>query len=1571
MVVRSLRRRPAGRWFLLAIFGLPLAAVVLRGADSPEHRSPQSPVESVFASQIPAANPPRLHLADDGRQLLGWIAGTADHAGQPVVVECGNRRNVLHVGEGNFFTWDYDLAEPGEACVTFAGQAQHITLVPAAALSECVFFVVDRPVYRPQQELHFAGYARRLEPDGRFRPIAGREAEVQVKFLSRNTTAGKIAVRTDDQGRFRGSYRFEPADGLGEYQLSVAGWRGSARVTLGEFRKSKVRLRITGQVGDEGLLLDLQALDFLDEPVAGSTVRLDIQVVHELAGQPAKELDRDQFAYARLPWGLIEPEQLPPEAALLLRSGQPPWVALSQARHVIAQSSGQVVLDAQGHGHYRYSLDNAWRNGRVSVVVRGVLVDDYGHEQRCTQHFPLGERESEDAPLKILLEKDLFAAYEPVQARIEPRGAALPQDARTTLVAMHLHSAATDDPFWGYGNAYHLQQQAIALNSLSQLRRRYPLRRLLEPFAAQRDLATAVPATDGRCRLRLTEPGAYMLVAVAHLPDGTTLRGETGCIVQAADDLPGIALSLDGQQYAPEETLRGTLHCRYAGARVLLTLQDGNGLRAWRTVDVPRGAARLEWKLPPGLTHGCVLAAQYADADQRLHLAEAFFDVAPTDRLIGVTATVQQTCQPGETVAVDIQVDRREAVDLVVSVYDESLLAVAPDRNPDIRSFFLADQRVRQSAALDFVRRRLGDLTLADLAARGQEADTSNGTSDQRAFLQRVRNSQSMHLGPEQVVILLRQAGVPAVTVPTAHRYYGLRWYYPLDPAAGRTAEVRLADVLRHVQENRWQLRLQNYGPLVLVHVEDRVLAEAAWQGQPGIDSLDFLPYAARGDARYSHGLSGNALVSAQALVSHLPAEVVEPLLEPATADGPVAVRRDFLDLAVWRCDLRSDEDGHARLEFRLPDSLTNWRVEVTAVSDALHVGRATARLRTIKPIMIWPIIPRIYTQGDEIRLYGSVHNRTDRPQRIRARLTADNGQVVGRDEATVEVPPRGNRPVYWTYRPEKAGFTQLLMTAVCDAGSDASLKRMPVVEPAVRQSIAWSGFCKGSAVLEVPAEVDRSQAELEVSLVPSLAADVLQSLDYLVEYPHGCVEQTMSRFLPAIFVAQTLQRAGIDAPGLQQRLPEVASAGIKRLLQLQQPDGGWGWQSGGNTHEMMTPYALYGLLKADEAGYRVHDREALDRGLDRLRQFIHHIGPTHAADRMYCMYVYSMRRPMEEAWWDFIETEHSAGGLSDYARALALEMAVRHGRRALAVSLADGLRGTAVHSGGLVHWRKAGFSRWGDDPLEITAAVLKALVTLDADDPLVPGILHYFAVHKRGNRWNSTKDTAMIIYAVCDYLARQQAQPDGNRTLRISLNDATPQDVSCLGGLAKTIRLPGSQLRAGRNVLVFHDARPQMMYRGVLHYRVCGRQLPPGEQGIAVRRRFFLLDENGQRVREIPAGGQVPRGCYLESVVEASHRIDAPMNYVLVQNPKPSGCEILPANDARYRQDGTPCDLREDKTAGVVYHHQQTPRQLIDRCVLRVELAGTYVVPPAEAELMYETQTRGHSGTFVLQVTE
>ena len=76
--------------------------------------------------------------------------------------------------------------------------------------------------------------------------------------------------------------------------------------------------------------------------------------------------------------------------------------------------------------------------------------------------------------------------------------------------------------------------------------------------------------------------------------------------------------------------------------------------------------------------------------------------VIPTDRTLTVTTTTPDTVGPGAEVKLGLQVNRTEEVDLVVSVFDESLLGVSGDLSGSIRDFFLADARGQGRAARDF-----------------------------------------------------------------------------------------------------------------------------------------------------------------------------------------------------------------------------------------------------------------------------------------------------------------------------------------------------------------------------------------------------------------------------------------------------------------------------------------------------------------------------------------------------------------------------------------------------------------------------------------------------------------------------------------------------------------------------------------------------------------------------------------------------------------------------------------------------------------------------------------------------
>jgi len=610
------------------------------------------------------------------------------------------------------------------------------------------------------------------------------------------------------------------------------------------------------------------------------------------------------------------------------------------------------------------------------------------------------------------------------------------------------------------------------------------------------------------------------------------------------------------------------------------------------------------------------------------------------------------------------------------------------------------------------------------------------------------------------------------------------------------------------------------------------------------------------------------------------------------------------------------------------------------------------------------------------VKLFGSVLNHTDKAQTFKVRLKVENGKILTPDEKSVTVKAKSSANVYWDFRAEQPGFTQLLMSAECAGANDASLKRLPVARAVAEQVVTKSGQVKnGGTTFSIPNDVDLASAKLEISFAPSLAADMADTLNYLVEYPYGCVEQTMSRFLPAIKVAQILKQFKVDHPELNRKLPGCVAGGIKRLLELQQPDGGWGWQDGGKTHEMMTPYALYGLLEAEKAGYAIPNETAIQRGLQRLRSFIDVMNENQAADRIYCMYVYTHRERLLGDWVDFLDRMQRSGKLSDYANALCLSMCVDQNQMTLAKKFAGDLRAKAQKvTGGQISWKTAGFSRWAEDPHEITAAAMRAIVAFDKDDPLIDGILAYFAASKRGDRWNSTKDTATILLAMCDYLAKAQFGPDAANEVSFTVNDGKAQDVKFDDKLTKKLTIAGENLKNGDNKLTFKTDMSGVMYRAVLRYWKAGRDADPMDHGIVVERKFFLWDEKSKQIgRQLHNGDTIARGAYVFCDTTATLDAKGEMRYMLMESPKPATAEIVPVDDVRFAnfQLKTGYALREERLSSVAFHHEQAPRTVCNRVIMLAELAGDYVVAPAFVELMYETETRGHSGTFRLKVKD
>ena len=69
-----------------------------------------------------------------------------------------------------------------------------------------------------------------------------------------------------------------------------------------------------------------------------------------------------------------------------------------------------------------------------------------------------------------------------------------------------------------------------------------------------------------------------------------------------------------------------------------------------------------------------------------------------------------------------------------------------------------------------------------------------------------------------------------------------------------------------------------------------------------------------------------------------------------------------------------------------------------------------------------------------------------------------------------------------------------------------------------------------------VPSERKPDQSRLEVRYSPTLAGALVDALPYLSDYPYGCTEQTMNRFLPTVITQKILLNLGVDLKAVREK---------------------------------------------------------------------------------------------------------------------------------------------------------------------------------------------------------------------------------------------------------------------------------------------------------------------------------------------------------------------------------------------------------------------------------------------------
>jgi uncharacterized protein YfaS (alpha-2-macroglobulin family) len=691
----------------------------------------------------------------------------------------------------------------------------------------------------------------------------------------------------------------------------------------------------------------------------------------------------------------------------------------------------------------------------------------------------------------------------------------------------------------------------------------------------------------------------------------------------------------------------------------------------------------------------------------------------------------------------------------------------------------------------------------------------------------------------------------------------------------------------------------------------------------------------------------------------------LSPVASPAPGQEPaVQVRSDFRSTILWIPDVLTDADGNATVKVKYPDSLTTWQATARAATSGNQFGMGTATTRTKQPLSVRLQAPRFFVVGDQVTVSAVINNNTDESMSVSPSLTAAgltvsgvvvDGRSVPGAPGLVEVKANSEARVDWLVAVIEAGTAKLQVAARGDKFADAMEKSFTVYDHGIEKFVSRSGKLRSDNVtvkLDIPRERRPESTTLRVQVAPSMATTMLDALPYLIDYPYGCTEQTMSRFLPAAITAKTLRDLGLKPEDVMAKifggvepgsagathpngthdlkeLERISAQSLERLYNFQHADGGWGWWKEGDSDHFMTAYVVWGMALARQAGIAVKP-EVAERAAAYLDKELveEENNYDNQAWMLHALAVYKQpggstgSEPSAFQSTAFTNLWTNRDRLNAYTRALLALSAHNFGyheqARTLVQNLENGVKvdtkpdTSIVQSEGpasdqsvmaTAHWGEDGvYWRWSEGGVEATSFALRALLAIDPQNKLIEPVTNWLIKNRRGAQWSNTRDTAMVVLTLNDYLrTSHELAPQLSYDLLVNGSVVASKRLSGADALGAPSQFEISRqlIRDGVNDITIRrtSGSGPLYFSAQAKFFSLEEPIHAAGNEIFVRRQYFKLVNHPTLLKGFVAervalndGDTVKSGERVETVIT----IEAKNNYeyLLFEDLKPAGLE-------------------------------------------------------------------------------
>jgi len=662
----------------------------------------------------------------------------------------------------------------------------------------------------------------------------------------------------------------------------------------------------------------------------------------------------------------------------------------------------------------------------------------------------------------------------------------------------------------------------------------------------------------------------------------------------------------------------------------------------------------------------------------------------------------------------------------------------------------------------------------------------------------------------------------------------------------------------------------------------------------------------------------------------------VNVVTKSGTNQQPIQLRENFNALAVFAPSVRTDANGKAQVQVKLPDNLTRYRVMAVAVAGGKQFGSGESTITARLPLMARPSAPRFLNFGDRFELPIVLQNQTDNAMTVDVAVRATNALLseppavaggLSRDGPRtgainrplpqavltsagrrVTVPANDRVEVRIPAATASTGTARFQIGAVSGRWSDAAEVELPVWTPATTEAFATYGEIDQGAIsqpVKAPPNVFPQFGGLEIETSSTQLQELTDAVIYLTSYPYECSEQLASRVITIAALRDVLTAfKAKDLPSA----PEMEAAvtrDLKRLQGMQNEDGGWGfWQRGNESWPYLSIHVAHALARAKQKKFDV-PQEMFEKSQKYLREIESHIPSYYGIDARRAIIAYSLyvraqmgdrdparaRKLIAEAGIEKLSLE-SVGWLlsvlSNDKDSTTEVAAIRHL-----------LNNRVTETAGLAHF----VCSYSDgDYLVLNSdrradgVILEALIGDQPNNDLIPKIVRGLLAHRTRGRWENTQENVFILLALDRYFNTfEKVTP--NFIARAWLGSATAVEQQFKGRSTdrQQINVPMRYLAeqtGAQNLIITKDGAGRLYYRVGLNYAPSDLNLKPVDYGFTVERSYESVDDQADVSRETDGTWHIKAGARVRvrlTMVATSRRY-----HVALVDPLPAGFEAL-----------------------------------------------------------------------------